>query len=141
MLILSQITTPVAIPLPPYTSPRQHVRIHTKLLRLFELHRPSHALHQDVDRRERQKEMRQSTSRAIHCGLGYLQYMSVAHVHSVTPCTNQEVESVLGALARPLGRQGPRLPQMGKDGAGDVNVQFEAISAIPRLQERQRLWA
>ena len=121
MLIPSQITTPTPVAVPPFASPRQHVRIHTKLLRLLELHRPSHALYQDLDGRERQEEMRQSTSRAVYCDLGYVQYMPVART-LVTPCTNQEVESIQQALARPVGPHGPQSPQMSKDDAGDVNA-------------------
>ena len=78
VLMLSQITILIQIPASPSTSFVQHVRIHTKLLRLLELHRPSHALHQNVDGRECEEEMLQSTSRTFHCGLGYLQHMSVA---------------------------------------------------------------
>lgn len=40
----------------------------------------------------------------------------------VTPCTNQEVESIQQALARPVGPHGPQSPQMSKDDAGDVNA-------------------
>lgn len=47
--------------------------------------------------------------------------MSVART-LVTPCTNQEVESILGALARPLRPHGSQSLQMSKDDAGDVNA-------------------
>lgn len=95
------ITVPIQIPAASSANPHQHVRIHTKLLRLLELYRPSYALHQNVDGRECEEKVRQSTSRAFHCGLGYLQYMSVART-PITPSANEEVERILEALARLL---------------------------------------
>ena len=35
----------------------QDVRIHTELLRLLELHRPSYALHEDLNRRQCEKKV------------------------------------------------------------------------------------
>lgn len=101
VLMPSQITVPIQIPATSSANPHQHVRIHTKLLRLLELYRPSYALHQNVDGRECEEKVRQSTSRAFHCGLGYLQYMSVART-PITPSANQKVERILEALARLL---------------------------------------
>lgn len=104
VLIPSQISVRIQTPTPSPTNPHQHVRIHTKLLRLFELYRPSHALHANVDGRECKEKVRQSTPRAFHCGLGYLQHMSVAGT-LVTPSPNEEEETILEALARLLGPQ------------------------------------
>lgn len=78
VLMPFQITVSIQIPAHPSTSLFQHVRIYTKLLRLFELYRPIYALYQNLDGRECEEEMPQSTSRALHRGLGYLQHMSIA---------------------------------------------------------------
>ena len=123
VLIPSQIIIPIQDPSPPSAIPRQYVRIHPKLLRLFELYRPSDALHQNINGRERKEEMRQSTSRAFHCGLRYLQHMSVART-LITPFTNEEGKSILGALARPLRLEGSQPPPISTDDAGDVEAQI-----------------
>lgn len=71
------------------TSPLQHVRIHTELLRLLELYGPSHALYQNLYRGQCKEKVLQSSSRALHRGFGHLQYMSIARA-SATPCTNEK---------------------------------------------------
>lgn len=140
----SQITIPIQIP-PPSTSSLHYVRIHTKLLRLLELYRPSYALHSNLDGRKCKEEMRQGTSRAFHCGLGYLQHMSIAST-LVLSSTNQDLRSILGALARLLRPQGSQLLPVSGDDAGNVQAQIPGDFIISHAHKRHavhepRLWA
>ena len=118
-----QINSPDRV-LPRPASLFHDVRIHTKLLRLFELHRSSHALHQNLTRRESEEKMPQSTSRAFHCRLGYLQYMSIART-LITPTMYEESQSILGTVARLLRPQRSQSAYINQDDAGDVEVDVE----------------
>lgn len=131
------ITTPIQVPAPASANPRQHVRVYSKLLRLLELYRPSYALHQNLDRRECKEKMRQSTSRAFHCGLGYLQHMSIART-LVTPSTNEESKSILEVLARPLRPEGSQSPTINTYDAGDVEAQILGHFIISHADKRHQ---
>ena len=121
--------------LPRSASLLHDVRIHAKLLRLFELHRSSDALYQNLTRRECKEEMPQSTSRAFHCRLGYLHNMSIART-LVMPCTYEESQSILGTVARLLRPPRSQSAHINQDDAGDVEVDVPGDFIVARTHER-----
>ena len=131
VLMPFQITIPIQVPSSPSANLHQHVRIHQKLLRLLELHRPSHAFHQNFDGRECEEKMQQSTSRAFYCGLGYLQYMSVARTRIITPNKKQAIQSILEAPARMFRPQRSQSPQISNAMPVNSMPGFWAISSFP----------
>ena len=133
--MLSQIIDRIHLSTFLSTSPLQHVRIHTELLRLLELYGPSHALYQNLDGGQCEEEVLQSSSRALYRGLGHLQYMSVARA-SATACTNEKDVEKPGTLIRSLGSRRLQQSRISRDDGGDVDVWIWGDLAISNARKR-----